>query len=216
MVKGQMSIEFIASVILVLFVLVLVVTGLFRAYNLLSSDTSTATQNLVAERVSLALLTNGTPASWEVGCLESVLKAGLSNPLSFAKLQALAGMGYGEQRFLVDNNFRLRVSYSPSIAIDTRFNNPLISPTLTVVESFELDRPMDLTFYLTPQANASIYVYLTGPTKPSVFAAATNQGSFYNLSVQPREVGWHELRVLAVSGYSFGDQSYQIYVNDTV
>lgn len=127
MVRGQVSIDMIASVFIYFLALTMVISTVFRTYGFLSNSNLVEKADLISDRLSLVLVQSEGSPGWENDPF-SAAGIGFSsgNALSFDKMRSFAGLGVSEARTLLGITYdhRMKASYLPAIVMDVQYENP--------------------------------------------------------------------------------------------
>lgn len=137
--RAQLAVEFIASTMIFLFAVILVVSSVFRGYAAVSDGSRAIALETKAEALALALTSSeGNGFGLPEGGLD------------LAKLLAVPEGNYSalRERAKFKEDYRLEISYLPSIVISTHFENTLAmgpGETASSFDTFSADTPINLT-----------------------------------------------------------------------
>lgn len=160
MVKAQVSLEFLFSILIFIYIVIVIVTSVFRAYNFVSADSLQTRANLISRGIAGTIMESPGTSGWETDPYEvDVKQIGMQDQgtISYSKLAALKGLSYGELKklFNIPYDFRLTIRYLPSIVLDIRPENPILSlPDQTVVGPNTFDSG-DLSKFIVTAKNSA-------------------------------------------------------------
>jgi len=226
MVKGQVSLEFLFSILIYLYIVVVIVTSVFRAYNFVSAERLQIRADLISGGIAKTIMESSGTSGWENDpYVQTVKQVGISDQqaISYTKLAALKGLSYGELKklFNVPYDFKVTVRYLPSIVIDVRPENPVIAAQgertfgPNTFDSSEPSRFIVVTKdFELKDINSEVYAIVETSENSYLVEKATEFSNAYRVSLNLTTPGTYTITFLAMKTvtHQFGKTDYTISV----
>ncbi len=140
-------------------------------------------------------------------------------PIKYDKLQKFAGLSFGQAKHLLktSRNYRIKVSYLPSLAITSYYENEVNISSNQLLNTFSNDEPVRISFEVVGSSSSlvpKVYTVAVGPSGRGRVFGASKHGDFYKVSLDLNEVGIYRLETVAMTDVYYGKTKAFIEVID--
>ena len=206
MVKSQLSMEFVVSVLIFLSMIVLVLSAFMKSYIDYAGEYQTENVYILSERYVQSLVSKNASLGWVDDPYNATDNSvGMNGTLNYTFVKTFGAMNYQHIRNLLGSrDFNLEIKYLPSLSVSPAYYQSY--PTGSIRMS------ADIAGLEGESVNATVYAVLVPSLgKTSVVQATYGYGrhfwSFENVTSGP-----HQVTVIAFDGIRYGMTDFEVEV----